>query len=219
MTAKLTELGFIKRVIAECIVSTYNPKGEPDAAPMGIIMEDERHLIVDLYNSSTTCSNIKANRCAVVNLTGSIEVFYKTAFKEANVDGKLPQEWFEQAKAINAPKLRFADATIDVSISDITLIDAEKTRAVCTVELVQASLKFPQVHCRAMDATLEAIIHATRLKAFLNDEGKQGRVSRLSALIDNCEDVVNRVAPNSVYSSVMTDLIKRIDSWRGKTED
>jgi hypothetical protein len=38
-------------------------------------------------------------------------------------------------------------------------------------------------------------------------------------LIDNCNDVVNRVAPNSVYSLVMADLMKRIDSWRSKTED
>ena len=216
MAAKLTDLGFLKGVIAECIVSTYNVDGKPDAAPMGVIMEDEQHLIVNLYNSSTTCSNIKANRCAVVNLVSNIEVFYKTAFKEVNPDGELPQEWFEKAKAVNAPKLRFADATIDVSVTDITPIDTVKTRAVCNVESVQATRKFPQVHCRAMDATLEAIIHATRVKAFLTDEGKQKQVSKLLEQIDNCGDIVNRVAPNSIYSLVMADLIKRIDSWRSK---
>ncbi len=68
-------------------------------------------------------------------------------------------------------------------------------------------------------ATLEAIIHATRVKAFLNDEGEQKQVSKLLKLIDNCNDVVNRVAPNSSYSIVMADLMKRIDSWRSKTED
>ncbi len=205
-------------MIAECIVSTYNVDGKPDAAPMGVIMEDEQHLIVNLFNSSATCSNIKANRCAVVNLTSNIEVFYKTVFKEANPNGRLPQEWFGKAKAVNAPKLRFADATIDVSVTEMTPIDTEKTRAMCNVVLVQATRKFPQVHCRAMDATLEAIIHATRVKAFLNDEGKQKKFSKLLELIDNCNDVVNRVAPNSSYSIVMADLMERIDSWRNKTE-
>jgi hypothetical protein len=219
LAAKLIDLGFLKGSIAECIVSTYNIDGKPNAAPMGVIMEDEQHLIINLFNSSTTCSNIKANRCAVVNLTSNMEVFYKTAFKEANPGGKLPQEWFEQAKAVNAPKLRLADASIDVSVSDITPIDTVKTRAVCNVELVQATRKFPQVHCRAMDATLEAIIHATRVKAFVNDEGEQKEVSKLLKLIDNCDDVVNRVAPNSSYSIVMADLMKRIGSWRNKTED
>jgi hypothetical protein len=219
LTAKLIDLGFSKGIIAETIVSTYNIDGEPDAAPMGVIMEDEQHLIIKLFNSSTTCSNIKANRCAVVNLTSNIEVFYKTAFKEANIDGKLPQEWFEQAKAVNAPKLRFADASIDVSVSDLKLIGTLKTRVVCNVELVQAALKFPQVYCRAMDATLEAIIHATRVREFLNDTGEQKQVSKLLELINNYNCVVNRVAPNSVYSLVMADLMKRIDSWRSKTED
>src|SRR5208283_3118058 len=109
-------------MIAECIVSTYNMDGKPNAAPMGVIMKDEQHLIINLFNSSTTCSNIKANGYAIINLTSNIEVFYKTAFKEANPDGKLPQEWFKKAKAVNAPKLRFADATIDVSVNDLTPI-------------------------------------------------------------------------------------------------
>ena len=218
LAAKLTDLGFLKGMIAECIVSTYNIDGKPSAAPMGVIMEDEQHLIIHLFNSSTTCSNIKANRCAIINLTSNIEVFYKITFKEANIDGQLPQGWFEKAKTVNAPKLRLADATIDVLVSDLAPIGTLKTRATCDVELVQAILKFPQVHCRAMDATLEAIIHATRVKAFLNGEGEQKKVSKLLKLIDNCNDVVNRVAPNSSYSIVMADLIERIDSWRNKTE-
>jgi hypothetical protein len=56
------------------------------------------------------------------------------------------------------------------------------------------------------------------VKAFLNDEGKQKKVSKLLELIDNCNDVVNRVAPNSAFSIVMADLMERIDSWRNETE-
>jgi len=216
LAAKLTDLGFLKGVIAECIVSTYNVDGSPNAAPMGVIMEDKQHLIVNLFNPSTTYINIKANRCAVVNLTSNIEVFYKTAFKEANPDGKMPQEWFEQAKAINAPKLRSADATIDVSVTGMTPIDAEKTRVLCNVELVQAKRKFPQVHCRAMDATLEAIIHATHVKALVNEDKEQKRVRELLKKISHCDEVVDRVAPNSAYSLVMADLMKRISSWGQK---
>lgn len=219
LAAKLTDLGFLKGIIAECIVSTYNIDGKPNAAPMGVIMEDEQRLVINLFNSSTTCCNIKANGCAIVNLTSNIEVFYKTAFKEANINDQLPQEWFEQAKAVNAPKLRFADATIDVSVSYLTPIGTLKTKVVCNVELVQATQKFPQVYCRATAATLEAILHATRIEAFVSDGGKQKQVSKLLELIDNSNDVVNRVAPNSSYSTVMANLMKRIESWRKKNED
>ena len=34
--AKLTDLGFSKGMIFETIVSTYNPDGTPNAAPMGV---------------------------------------------------------------------------------------------------------------------------------------------------------------------------------------
>ena len=147
--ARLSDLGFLKNVIVETIVSTYNTDGGPNAAPMGVTMTDERHLAIDLFNSSTTCTNIKSNRCAVVNLTGNIEVFYRTAFKEANPDGVLPQEWFEKAKAVEAPKLRLAEATIDVSVTDLVALGEEKTRALFTVESVQAAQRYPQVYCRA----------------------------------------------------------------------
>ena len=67
-----------------------------------------------------------------------------------------------------------------------------------------------------MSATLEAIIHATRVKAFANDKSKQQQVEQLLEMIENCNDVVNRTAPDSQYSAVMADLTKIIDSWRNK---
>ncbi len=215
--AKLTDLGFSKGVIFEVIVSTYNPDGTPNAGPMGAIMKNPQTISLNLYNSSQTSRNLKTNKSAVINLTGNIEVFYKTAFKEANPDGKLPQEWFEKAEAVNAPKLRLAEATIDVTVADIVPIGAEKTKFSCNIGQINAAKLFPRVYCRAMPATLEAIIHATRVKAFAKDEKKKEQVSQLLGLIENCKDVVERTAPNSAYSEVMADLTKRINSWSNKS--
>ena len=214
LTVKLTDLGFSKGIISETIVSTFNKDGKPNAAPMGAIMEDEQKIIINLFNSSSTYRNLQANSCAVINLTSNIEVFYKTAFKEANPDGKLPKEWFKKSDTVNAPKLSLADATIDVSVIDMKPIGTEKTKAFCNVKQVNATKKYPQVYCRAMSATVEAIIHATRVKAFINDEKQQKQVNILLEMIGNCNDVVNRVASNSPYSLIMPDLMKRIDSWR-----
>jgi len=211
---KLTDLGFSKGIIAETIVSTYDRRGNLNAAPMGVIMEDDQHLAINLFDSTKTCRNIKANRCAVVNLTNNIEVFYKTTFKDANVDNKLPEEWFKKASTVNAPKLIFADATLDVAVKNLTPIGTEKTKALLNVKLLEATEKYPQVLCRAMSQTLEAIIHATRVKTFINDKKEQSRVCKLLEMIDDCNEVVNRTAPNSSYSAVMADLIKRVDSWR-----
>jgi uncharacterized protein len=214
--AKLTDLCFSKGTIFETIISTYNPDGTADAAPMGVTMQAPQTISLNLYNSSQTCRNIKAKKCAVINLTVNIEVFYKTTFKEVNPNGKLPQEWFEKEEAMNAPKLRSSNASVAVSVIEMEPVGAEKTNFSCKVERIDGSKVYPQVYCRAMAATLEAIIHATRVKLFLNQKTKQKDIIKLLELIENSNDIVNRTAPNSAYSSIMADLTKRIDGWRNK---
>jgi hypothetical protein len=210
----LAELGFQRGIIAETIITTYNEDGIPNAAPMGAIMQDPSQIVVNFFNSSLTFKNIKVNRCAVVNLTSNIDLFYKTSFKEANPNSQLPKEWFEKSKSINAPKLHVADAVVEMSSDSLAPFDKEKTKVVFNVKLIEATQKYPQVYSRAMSATLEAIIHATRIQALTKDERHRLQVQKLLELIGQCSDVVSRVAPDSSYSRVMADLLKRIDSWR-----
>ena len=217
MAASLADLGFKKGVVAETILSTCSVEGKPNAAPMGMTMKDEQHLIVDLFNTSQTYRNIKSNRCAVANLTDDIEIFYFSAFKEANPKGKLPVEWFEKASCVNAPKLRLADAFIEVLVEHMELLETNgtmKTRAALRVETIHAAQSYPQVFSRARSLTVEAIVAATRVKAFSKIKTKQKHVVKLLEVISDCHQVVNRVAPSSPYSQVMDDLVQRVKSWR-----
>jgi hypothetical protein len=79
-----------------------------------------------------------------------------------------------------------------------------------------ATAHIPQVYCRALPLTLEAIIHATRIKAFFSTPEKQKEAADLLELIKNDARVVGRVAPDSEYTAVMANLLGRIDSWRLK---
>ncbi len=214
--AKLSDLGFKKGAISEVILSTYNRDGSPNAAPMGATLKDEQHLTIELYNSSTTLANLKTTKCAVVNLTSNIDVYYRAAFKEANPDSTLPREWFAKAQAVNAPKLRSADATVEGSVVDLAAIGAEKTRALLAVERLEAEKGYPKVYCRAFGLTLEAIIHATRVKALAGNQKEHEHVSELLKKIRECDVLVSRVVPNSQYSAVMADLMKRLDGWGQK---
>jgi len=214
LALKLTDLGFSKGAIAETIVSTYNTDGSANAAPMGVILQDDRHLIIKFFNLSKTYKNIAGNRCAVINLTNSIEAFYKTAFKEANPQGKLSQEWFKKARLVEAPKIIFADATVEVSLDSLEVNEDEKTQAVFSVRSVEATKIYPQALCRAASLTLEAIIHATRVKAYLNIDSRQAEINILLETINSHSEVVSRVAPHSICQLVMVDLQKRISSWR-----
>jgi hypothetical protein len=216
----LPDLGFSKGIIVETVVSTYSADGQPNAAPMGATMESPKRMVLRIYTSSLTYKNLQSKRCAVVNVTSDPEVFYRTAFKEANPNGKLPQEWLEKAEKVDAPRLREADAHIEVAVAGTAPFDAERAEVTCEVKLVHAASVLPKAYCRASFATIEAIIHATRVKVFLAHANRQKREQALKLLekIRQCRDVVNRVAPRSRYSEIMADLTQRADSWRVQSE-
>jgi len=215
----LDDLGFLKGSIGETIVSTYDADGQPTAAPMGVVMAGNERLRIRPYLSSLTYKNLQAKRCAVVNVTSDPELFYLTAFKEANPDGKLSPELFEKAETVDAPRLRAADAFIEVSVAENGSFGAERAEFLCAVQLVTASKALPKAYCRAQFATIEAIIHATRIKPFLRgDKQERERAFRLLELVEICSDVVNRTAPNSRYSEIMADLTQRINLWRKESE-
>jgi hypothetical protein len=215
----LDDFGFLKGSIGETIVSTYDADGQPNAAPMGVMIESNERLLIRPYISSLTYKNLQAKRCAVVNVTSNPEMFYMTAFKEANPDGKLPPNLFQKAEIVDAPRLRAADAFIEVLVAETGSFNSERAEFLCNVQLVKASKALPKVYCRAQFATIEAIVHATRIKPFLmGDKQEQERAFRLLELVEICSDIVNRTAPNSRYSEIMADLTQRINLWRNESE-
>jgi hypothetical protein len=214
--AKLTDLGFLEGIICETIVSTYSPDGSPNAAPMGATMQTAKTLNLNIYNSSQTSRNLKTNKFAVINLTSDIEVFYKTAFKETNTDGKLPKDWFQKSRILNAPILQSSEASVSIIVAKIEPEGTDITRFTCQVKRIETAKTYPQAYSRARALTLEAIVHATRVKAFAKDKKQQKTVEKLLALIQGHNEVINRVAPNSTYTAVMADLMRRIDSWRNQ---
>jgi uncharacterized protein len=213
---KLSSLGFSRRVNCEAIVSTINPDGSPNAAPMGMEMKDEQHLTLNIFNTSTTCRNLKAKKCAVINLTNSIDVYYRSTFKEANPNGRIPLSWFIKSEVVEAQRLRLADASVEVSVTKVT-DGEERTLFSCKVEWVTAKEQLPKVYCRALPLTVEAITHATRVKAFISVPEKQKQVNQLIETIQNHAKIVERVAPNSEFTGVFDDLLKRIELWRNRS--
>jgi len=217
---EIADLGFSKGKIVETILSTYNKDGKANAAPMGVTVDNLYRVIIRIYTSTLTYNNLQAKKSGVVNVISDADVFYRTAFKDANPNGEIPQDWFEKAETVDAPKLRKAKANIEVAVVDIKQFDTEIAEVLCNVKLVQTVKVLPKVYCRALFATVEAIIHATRVQAFITHADKQKREQALKLLemIRGYRELVNRVAPNSNYSEIMEDLKQRIDSWRSKGE-
>jgi hypothetical protein len=209
----LADLGFCQNTICETILCTFNPDATPNAAPMGTSMQNSQQVTLNIFNSSDTLQNLKKTGSATLNLTGNIDVYYKSAFK----DEPLPVDWFEKSEAVNAPKLKMADATVALEIKGFVTVDAKRTKVIGEVKQVEAAMAYPQAYCRAMPAVLEAIIHATRVRALSGIKQEEQHIVKLINLIQNCNDVVNRSAPDSHYAELMADLQKKIDLWRVKT--
>jgi len=210
----LVDLGFNKNMIYETIVCTYNQDGTPNAAPMGAVMQSLEQIDLTIYNSASTLKNLQTCKSATLNITDNVDFFFQTALK----DTALPVDWFEKSYIVNAPQLRLANAIVAIDIQDFTFINNQKTKVTSKVQQVMALKVYPQSYCRAKSAVLEAIIHATRIKVLSNNKKEQAYMVKLVSLIQNCVEVVNRSAPNSHYTELMSDLQKKIDMWGIKHE-
>jgi hypothetical protein len=217
---ELTDLGFSRDIIAETIISTYNAQRQANAAPMGVTIKNAKQIVLRIYTSSLTYKNLQVKRCAVVNVVTDPDLFYQTAFKCDETKGGLPLEWFEKTKLVDAPRLLKAEAYVEVVVDAVRPLKDGRAEITCKVKLIRASKILPKVYCRASFATIEAIIHATRVEVFMKhgDRQKKKQALKLIELIGECNNIVNRVAPNSRYSEIMEDLTQHINSWRVEGE-
>jgi hypothetical protein len=212
---ELADFGFQKGCIVEVIVSTYGADGKPNAAPMGATMQNESEIALKLFNSTLTLKNLKLTKAAVLNVTSDINLFYKTTFKEVNPEGKLSQDLFTKSKTVNAPKLKAAEGTVEVTVKALTAIDNERTMAVCELQYLDSQELPTKAYCRAHAATIESLIHATRIKVFIKDEKRRETVEKLMALFNECKDIIKKTAPVSTYAEIMLELEERIELWKG----
>jgi len=187
---------------------------------MGVSVDRKGKLLIRPYMSSLTYLNLKTRRCAVVNVTSDPRLFYLCAIKEANSEGKLPTKFFGEAKSVDAPRLREADAFIEVGVVEESSFSEGRAEFVCEVKNLEAKKTLPKVYCRAVSAVIEAVVHATRIKPFLFGTAEEKRqAENLIETVEVCRDIVARTAPDSSYSRVMDELVDRIALWRRQSED
>jgi len=212
---QLSTFGFQKTVIYESIVTTLNSDCTSNAAPMGITLQDEKHLTLTIFNTSKTLQNLKTNPCAVINFTCDIELFYKTVFKKTLFTGNLPLEWFVPAEYVAAKKLQVAEVALEVTVIDSKPLNDEKTLVICRIEhLTSSPIGVSQLYSRAFALTLEALINATRIETYHTNSQKQAQTNKLAEQIFDYAQIVERVAPNSIYTTVMVEMQKQIALWR-----
>jgi hypothetical protein len=114
----IDKLGLEGTRVVECIVTTWNPDGTPNAAPIGLRRGDEGDITVRVHKGSDTCANILREGVFCANIILDPYLFLKTALTGHGGRGQeLPRGDYNVCAMINAPCLKGAAATIELRMT------------------------------------------------------------------------------------------------------
>lgn len=160
-------------MIIETIVTTIDPQGAVNVAPMGVDWSDDR-LVVKPFLDTTTFRNLRDTRCAVVNLTDDVRIFVRAALLHADAP-TVP------ASAVRGVVLAGACSWREVEV--ISIDDTPPRSRIETRVVHHGSRSEFLGFNRARHAVLEATILATRLHLIPHAEIRK-QVDALGVLVD-----------------------------------
>jgi hypothetical protein len=200
----LAKMGFTQGAVVETILVTVNSDGSFNAAPMGVRLMG-RHLGLSPYRTSATYANLMRGGRASINTTLDPLLFLATAFKD---------EIEDQPHVEPDMRLMGADSTIIVEVKQESSTLGERGLFTATPVKITVGEAYPTVFSRGRNQAVEAVIHATRVKAF-SEQGRRGEAEALIRKIDECTATVRRVSPQgSPEHAVVDKLEDMIPSWR-----
>jgi hypothetical protein len=200
-------LGFTLNCIVETILVTMNSSRELNAAPMGIKRIDEDLLEVAPFLSSRSYINLREHLKATINITQSPLLFFETAFKD---------EVSNQPKINEEMIIEYADATILVDVLDEPNMTDLRAYFTLKPKNIRILRKLPAVFSRGKYASIEAVIHATRVKTFIS-EGMLDKAEQKEEEFKASAETVRRVSSeDSEEAQVIDHLKKLIKQWKVK---
>ncbi len=207
-------MGFTPGTVVETILSTISSEGTPNVAPMGVWVQPGANLVIRPYAETQTARNLLEVPEAVINITDDSRIFFNTAFKRRGTDTEV--FFYDPAKSVRPPRLRGMLGYVEVEIEEPLKPEevGNPLEYECRIKEVEAPSRLPQVHSRACFAAIESVIHATRIVALSDSDPDQ--TERLYRLVQEYHRLVHRIAPNSVHSGVVDDvlyLVQRLVYW------
>ena len=160
-------------MILETIVTTMDPGGRINFAPMGVEWGDEA-IVLKPFLETTTFRNISATKMAVVNLTDDAMLFAQGAISS-------PQFPSVPASVVRGVVL---DAACSWRELEVVTIDATPPRSRIDTRVVHRGVRREFIGFnRARNAVLEAAILATRTHLLPADQIRE-EYARLQVVVD-----------------------------------
>jgi len=159
-------------LIREAIVITMDLAGTPHLAPLGLIAEERNWIIAPFY-PSRTLENLRAQPCAIVNLTDDARIF------AGCLTGR--RDWpLTATRPGFPPRLSGALSHWEMEVMDVRE-DAMRPRFVCRVAAQAVHGPFQGLN-RAFAAVVEAAVLASRLD-MLPHQQIEAEFARLRVLV------------------------------------
>ncbi len=205
----LDELGLKRNMTYETIVTTVSKDRDFNVAPMGVIRMKGEKLKIRVYKDTETYRNMVLTREAVINLTFKVEDFYSSIYEKERFTG----ERFTDSLTVNCPRLRNADAYIEVQLEEVKNVDQERSDCIFMVKFVEAVKTMPRALCRCDYAVIESLIHLTRIPVYL-ERGEKRKAEELIYLINHYRGIVERICPGSKHSEVMRKIASKLEGFK-----
>ena len=160
-------------MIIETIVTTVDPGGSINFAPMGVEWGDET-IVLKPFLETTTFRNLSVTRSAVVNLTDDVMLF---------AQGAISSPQFPSAPA-TVVKGAVLEAACSWRELEVVSIDATPPRSRIEARVVHRGFRREFIGFnRARHAVLEAAILATRTHLLPADQIRE-EYARLQIMVD-----------------------------------
>ena len=202
----LKAIGFKPDSIIEIILCTRNHNNTVNAAPMGVKLLQNGFLEIKPFKTSKTYNNLKRNNETCINITCDPWIFFSTAFKE------------ETDSPIITKDLVIKDALVSVTCIVVEFDDSNEKRGIFMVKPVMLKVynESPLVFSRGVAQAIEAIIHATRVKAY-TEQDRLTEADNLKEKIMECVEVIDRVSAKDTQEyRVARKILELIDEWGTK---
>lgn len=183
----LYSLGMEKGLLYETIVTTLNPDGTPNAAPIGVVCKKEDEIVLYLFDGSKTFDNVKREKTFYVNILKDPILFVQSMI------GNLDKSEFESNE--KGFSIKRADAFFRAEVSHEKLVQRKDQMGNSTQMVIRAQVhetvkikKQIEPLNRAIYGIIEALVYLSRI----NIVSEYERTNNLEK-INEISRVVNKV--------------------------
>lgn len=203
----LVNLGFRKNCVMETITVTENPDGSFNPAPMGVTWIGGTLMEFKPYKATQTYRNLQCSTTSHINLVNDPLLFLYSAFKN-------------EVKAVidmDGPILLGSEACIAIEKIKESELSEDRYYYMNRVKNIKIYHCYPRVFSRGISEAIEAVIHATRVKAYRN-QGKETEAARLEDRIKDCIRLIKKVSGEDSPEMMVSEKIRELlDKWRMET--